>query len=161
MKKIDHAQHACSSTSKFSNSSENSRSRKRAMLHSSDQTPKRKRCSHFDCESEISKLVSDNQNLLFQINQLQERLDYLVTVVEEVTEQQVIQVNRNFAGRHAFLLNIIHIHIQHYRRTPISKLLNRWRLFWKHTNKAWIRIVKRYNFKMISIHKITRHDFIW
>lgn len=76
------------------------------MQHSSDQTSKRKRCSHFDCKSEISKLVSDNQNLLLQINQLQERLDYLVTVIEEVTEQQVNQVNRNFSGPHAFLFDI-------------------------------------------------------
>lgn len=75
------------------------------MQHSSDQTSKRKRCSHIDCKSEISKLVGDNQNLLLQINQLQERLDYLVTVIEEVTEQQVNQVNKNFLGLHAFLFD--------------------------------------------------------
>lgn len=57
---------------------------------SSDQTVKRKRCSYCVSKSEISKVNQDNQLLSHQINQLQERLNYLV--VEEVTAQQVEQV---------------------------------------------------------------------
>lgn len=106
---------------------------------SSDQTVKRKRCSYCDFKSEISKLNQDNQLLSNQINQLQERLSYLVTVVEEVTAQQVEQV-RFFSPNVLIKLAFNNIRncilYTHYRQKQISKLLNRWRTFQKLTKKA-------------------------
>lgn len=79
---------------------------KQQQKRSSDQTVKMKRCSYCDFKSEISKLNQDNHQLSHQLNQLQERLNYLVTVVEEVTAQQVEQVEEIFQ---MFLQNLLSI----------------------------------------------------
>lgn len=101
---------------------------------SSDQTAKRKRCSYCFFKSKISKLNQDNQLLSHQINHLQERLNYLVTVVEEVTAQQVEQVNIFFKCSSKIGFQYQSKFYTNYRRKQISKLPNRWR--WRLTKKA-------------------------